>query len=369
MAYGAAIMVSPLSPLQLQGQQIDITGALLGGRDAYQRSQLNQQAIQQNEQQIARADYDQAIQRLSVINRLATKVRQLPQEQRQSFVGSINQDMLRSVGIDPAQVSGVQLDDQSLDALIAQTGSAIPTNQNATGVQSSQILEDGTTIQLLNNGETRVTDPSGNLVTGEARRKAIQQANQYGVDLQSQRAGGRTSASLGARVEGGGEAQYVESLGTGRGKNVSEAEGREDVRSEQAQAALPALDRSADQAIGLVDELLNHPGRNMATGATAWVPPVPGTKQADFINRFDQIKGQAFLQAFESLKGAGQITEIEGQKATQAINRMNRSTSKEEFDNAASDFKSAINEIRQIARNKAGEKPKAASKYTIEIIE
>lgn len=384
-------MVSPLSPIQTQAQPDNTLQNLLAGRESFQRSQLNNQAMQQNQmamdrapvvnaqrdamaqQEISRGDYDQAVQRLSVINRLAKKAREMPAAQRQGFVQSLNPEMLKSVGVDPAQISTVQLDDQSLDALIAQTGAALPQDISQNRVQSSQILENGTTIQLLANGSTRVTDPSGVELTGEARRKAIQEANQYGVDIQSQRAGGRTGASLDARVEGGGKAQYVESVGSGRGKNVAAAEGRQDVRTEDAQAALPAIERSADQAIGLIDELLAHPGRDMATGATAWVPPVPGTQQADFINRFDQIKGQAFLQAFESLKGAGQITEIEGKIATQALNRMNRATSKEEFDSAANDFKAAVNDIREIAKRKTGgvssSAPRAASKYTIEVMD
>ena len=389
-------MVSPLSPMQTRAQPDDTLNNLLAGRQSYQQSQLNNQAMQQNQmamdrapvvnaqrdamaqQEISRGDYDQAVQRLTVINRLAKKARELPTDQRAGFVQSLRPDMLKSVGVDPAQVSSVQLDDQSLDALIAQTGAAMPQDMGQNRVQSSQILEDGTTIQLLANGVTRVTDPSGNEVTGEARRKAIQSANQYGVDIQSQRAGGRTTAGLDARVEGGGKAQFVENLEGGRGKNIAAAEGRSDVVREAATAALPGIDRSADQAIGLVDELLAHPGRDIATGTTAWVPPVPGSKQADFINRFDQIKGQSFLQAFESLKGAGQITEIEGQKATQAINRMNRSTSRAEFDSAAADFKQAINDIREIAKKKASGSspaasadsgtPKATSKYTIEVM-
>jgi len=365
-------MVSPLSPIMTQAQPDNTLQNLLAGRQSYQQSQLAGQAIKQNEmdmqrapvvnaqqdamtqQQISRGDYDQAVQRLSVINRLAKKARELPTDQRGGFVQSLNQDMLKSVGVDPAQISSVQLDDQSLDALIAQTGAALPQDASQNRVQSSQILENGTTIQLLANGSTRVTDPSGKELTGEARRNAIQEANQYGVDIQSQRAGGRTSATIGARVEGGGQAEFVENVGAGRGKNVASAEDRATQSKEAAKSALPDVDRKADQAVGLIDELLAHPGRNLATGVTAWVPPIPGTDQSGFISRFDQIKGQAFLQAFESLKGAGQITETEGKAATNALTRLNRATSKEEFDSAASDLKEQVNMIREIAKKKAG---------------
>ena len=103
-----------------------------------------------------------------------------------------------------------------------------------------------------------------------------------------------------------------------------------------------------------VKAVLDHPGRDIATGTTSVLPVIPGTKQADFVNRFEQLQGDAFLQAFESLKGGGQITEIEGQKAQQAINRMNRGTSKEEFDAAAKDFLSVVDALEKRTKQKAG---------------
>jgi hypothetical protein len=55
----------------------------------------------------------------------------------------------------------------------------------------------------------------------------------------------------------------------------------------------------------------------------------------------EQLEGQAFLQAFQSLKGAGAITENEGKKASAAIARLNRSQSK-------TDYVQALNELRGI---------------------
>lgn len=136
-------MVSAISPLSGQAQQVDLAGSLLGGRQAFQESQMNQQSLQAGQQQIERADYERGVERLKVINRLANKVRQLPLDQRQGFVGSINQNMLQSVGIDPAQVTGVPLDDQSLDALIAQTGAAIPETAATAGQREFESLTSG----------------------------------------------------------------------------------------------------------------------------------------------------------------------------------------------------------------------------------
>lgn len=110
----------------------------------------------------------------------------------------------------------------------------------------------------------------------------------------------------------------------------------------QAQTELPATLATAENALSVIDQIRNHPGKDLAVGFLGVVPGVPGTAQRDFIALLDQAKGQAFLQAFESLKGGGQITQVEGDKATQAIARLERTQSKAGFDKALSDLRSVI---------------------------
>jgi hypothetical protein len=103
----------------------------------------------------------------------------------------------------------------------------------------------------------------------------------------------------------------------------------------------------------LIDELKAHPGFKTAVGKSSifQMQKIPGTSAYDFMNRLDQLKGSSFLQAFETLKGGGQITEVEGQKATQAINRMNNATSEEEFMTAADELKGVISSgVRNIQK-------------------
>lgn len=61
------------------------------------------------------------------------------------------------------------------------------------------------------------------------------------------------------------------------------------------------------------------------------LPAIPNTEKANFQARRDQVQGQAFLQAIESLKGSGAISEVEGLKATQAIIRAQTSQTEAEF--------------------------------------
>jgi hypothetical protein len=87
-----------------------------------------------------------------------------------------------------------------------------------------------------------------------------------------------------------------------------------------------------------------HPGFENVVGFT-YLPGlrfVPGTAAADFDARFKQVQGQAFLQAYEILRGGGHITEAEGTKGTAAINRMGLAQSEREFITAARELQEVV---------------------------
>ena len=97
-------------------------------------------------------------------------------------------------------------------------------------------------------------------------------------------------------------------------------------------------------------------GFELAVGAgiPSWMPFQGGTDVSNFRIALDQIKDKTFLQAFESLKGAGQITEKEGEKATSALNRMNIAQSEVEFIKAAREFEQNVRSGMDMAKKKAG---------------
>lgn len=121
----------------------------------------------------------------------------------------------------------------------------------------------------------------------------------------------------------------------------------------------------AEETLRLVDELVGsedgsvarHPGFETAVGMSSKLDPrnyVAGTDATAFNTRLDQLKGRQFLQAFESLKGGGQITEVEGKKATDAIARMNTATTEKEFVTASRDFQNTIRGAVERAKAKVG---------------
>lgn len=128
-----------------------------------------------------------------------------------------------------------------------------------------------------------------------------------------------------------------ESKASGKGTGKSNAE-----FVAKAQQALPTVLDNASYLTDQIDAVVNHPAKKYAVGAASMLPVLPGTPQADFKARLDQINGSAFLQAFDNLRGAGAITEVEGTKATQARNRMNKAQKAADFDKAAKEYTDII---------------------------
>lgn len=110
----------------------------------------------------------------------------------------------------------------------------------------------------------------------------------------------------------------------------------------QTLADVDALIGKRDEKGSLLKGQKPHPGFENAVGAGLPLRFIPGTPESDFQARFDQIKGGAFLQAFETLKGGGSITQPEGEKGTAALNRMGLAQSEKEFVQAAREFQSIV---------------------------
>lgn len=149
-----------------------------------------------------------------------------------------------------------------------------------------------------------------------------------------------------------GQIAQAKAGGTETGKTTAEAK-----------MNLPQTIATAEQSIKQIDDLIKHPAFESSVGMTMLPGArfIEGTPQADFTARLDQLKGGAFLQAFQSLKGGGQITEVEGKKATDAITRMNKSQSESEFKTAAKEYQDIVKAGIQRAKTKAGNPGRRAS--------
>lgn len=137
--------------------------------------------------------------------------------------------------------------------------------------------------------------------------------------------------------------------GAERDKKLGEKRG-------DAEFDLPRVEQNANQTLGILERMKVHPGREGSTGFIQGMLPSRSSDQVDFQSFVDQTKGQSFLQAFQMLKGAGQITEIEGEKATNAISRLgNQRLSDDDYLKAITDLEEVIKLGLERARVQAGQ--------------
>lgn len=142
-----------------------------------------------------------------------------------------------------------------------------------------------------------------------------------------------------------------------------------------AQTALPGVMNHVAEVNGIVSQMIGdatvnekgkvivpkggakpHKGFEVSVGASAQpgFQFIPGTDKASFYALKDQITSDAFLTAYkDSLKGGGSITEIEGEKGTQALLRARTSQSEAEFVKALREFQQSNQRIADMLAAKA----------------
>jgi hypothetical protein len=118
-----------------------------------------------------------------------------------------------------------------------------------------------------------------------------------------------------------------EEIGTAQGKAI---------------AAAPGDLQAAQNALDAVESLRNDPYKSRGTGFSSLGNAIPGTGGYDFSNKVDQAKSGAFLTAIQQMRGLGSLSNAEGGAATAAVNRMNTSTSEEEFNAALDDYEKIV---------------------------
>lgn len=127
----------------------------------------------------------------------------------------------------------------------------------------------------------------------------------------------------------------------------------------QARVDLPKVQQNAATTLKYIDDVLNDPNLPSVTGAEGYLPTVRSTSR-DTEARISQLGGRAFLSAFESLKGGGQITEIEGKKATDALARLtDLKQSDAGYKKALEDFRNEVMDLVRIAEQRARVSPSA----------
>jgi len=116
---------------------------------------------------------------------------------------------------------------------------------------------------------------------------------------------------------------------------------------------------NAEDAVKLIDTLKEHPGFEAAVGSgfsktvLRQDDPIRGTERAGAVAIIDQLKGQAFLNAIQQLRGLGALSDAEGAKLQQAAARLDPNQGEKDFNAALEEYKTMIQ--AGIDRAKAGQ--------------
>ena len=187
----------------------------------------------------------------------------------------------------------------------------------------------------------------------EEANEAINNAIEVRTSLQSGDTAAITNSKYYAGLSPGDKLNFqlangrILDPGTAQELEAAKAQGRA-TGKEIAQRLMTFDERIAtsDQMLTTVDELVTHPGFEAAVGVSAILPTLrPQT--VGFEVKLEQLKGQAFLEQFNKLRGAGAITEKEGTAAAAALTAL---SSERAMRMGETEFLKELNSLKEILR-------------------
>jgi len=139
----------------------------------------------------------------------------------------------------------------------------------------------------------------------------------------------------------------------------------------QAQASLPQAVQSGGSMVNSIDAVLDDGNLDRVLGWSAYDPRayMPYTAaQRGVVARIQQVQGQAFLQAFNALRGAGAISEREGAAAQGALARLaDLGQTPADYRRALVDARREIASLVALAHVKAGIAPPQYAPHSSEV--
>lgn len=146
--------------------------------------------------------------------------------------------------------------------------------------------------------------------------------------------------------------------GAARETAMGSAEGKS---TAEGISAAPQAIAQAQDAISLIDSIMVDPALPSITGMVQGRLPPMTQAGTDLSVKIEQLQGKAFLDAFESLKGGGAITEREGQAAQNAMARLQRAQSDTAYKEALTELRGIMQRGMERAQGRLGGQPAAVA--------
>ena len=146
------------------------------------------------------------------------------------------------------------------------------------------------------------------------------------------------------------------SYGKSKGAYLGEKDAAAEYSLPDAQLGADYIINILDQAVGSPDgKIPQHKGFSGYVGAT--LTPgyrlLEGSPESSFEALHKQIRGSAFKEAFKTLRGGGNISNTEGEAATQALTRLDKAISEKEYKKAAGEFRAEVKKLLKLAKKRA----------------
>lgn len=210
-----------------------------------QEMQRQQQVAEQQQQQ------QDALRKGGIIYNYAKQLRSLPMAQRRTFLNTIPEETIGDLGIDPATLQNMAIDDASIDTSIAQLEPLIQQGQQKRSARRSESLAGGRiTVQELDDGTVRYLEYGQEIPEAEVRDR-VAKANEEFTQDQQALSRGRRGGALGAELEAKPDIARAET-------QAKKQAGGEEARAQEvinagvsASYALPTIKRTID----LLDEV------------------------------------------------------------------------------------------------------------------
>lgn len=305
---------------------------------------------------MARLFTQEDIERMAAMNKDMTGVEvgtlMLPREAEDLGYGAGAEDLAPTM--DPVTTPVVEA-----APVAAQNAPAVATNDAPLATQATSGA--ATLQQLLAPQAATPADPYENLSKTQRRMLAFSALSDAGASLAG-RQGGNFNAMLGRFNEQAdmqrkatAAAQRNQLLGGGLASRqaILGAAAQGLIDGPTAKLMIEELERQKTQGteisgkaalIARIDALMNDPNLEDALGFEGIVRGFASNIGLDpnvaRVNEMiKQVRGDVFLQAFEKLKGGGQITELEGMKAEQAMARLGQMQSYEDYVNSLKELR------------------------------
>jgi hypothetical protein len=283
----------------------------------------------------------------AIINQLAELSANpyLPEGQR-AVVDALLQKQLAQIGQTPEAVdpmAAIELEKAQLELEQMRTGRGGTTELSLTPQYGTD--ENGNLVMLQVGKDGRAVQtvlPEGVALTRGIEKIDLGDSFVFMNTLTGERIGEPVPKNLGA-------AEREKAIGTATGKSEGDAAAQIEGARLKAQAAFDIIDAiSNDPALpaitGTIQGGLLAPGIPGITGGQA------GT---DLAAKIENLEGIVFVQAYDSIRGAGQITEQEGAAAKAAVANLKRAQSPEAYKAALADLKQKLADLLAIAEAKA----------------